>query len=347
MARPQLGLALSDEQRATLLMWTRAGKTESRLVQRSLTILMYADGTAWPDIAARTGLSPASGAKWVRRFRSLGLDGLSDQPRSGRPAQYSAEQKVSVTALACTKPPDHCTGWSQRRLARASGLSKSTVNRILNEAHVKPHKINYWCGRSPDPEFEAKQAQVIGLYMDPPENALVLSVDEKTQMQAIDRTQPELPLRPDRPRRQTATYTRHGTACLLASLSVHEGHVDGRCVERHTHQEFLAFLKYLYRKYPHREIHVICDNLSTHKHSAVKEWAAHRRRLTIHFTPTHASWLNQVEIWFHILSRDVMRGGTWKSKAELVKQIMGYIETYNETRAKPFNWTYTGKPLTV
>ena len=345
MARPRTDLALTEDERATLTMWVRAGRTENRMVQRALTILMFADGVSWPEITARTGLSKGNGDKWVRRFRASRLDGLKDLPRAGRPARYSALEKVSVTALACSKPPEGYTNWSQRRLAQVSGLSKSSVNRILNEAEVKPHKIDYWCGRSPDPEFETKQATVVGLYMDPPENALVLAIDEKTQIQALDRTQPELPLIPGKPRRQTATYTRHGTTCLLAALAVHEGHVDGRCVERHTHEEFLAFLKYLYRKYPHRELHVICDNLSTHKHGAVKEWVARRRRLTIHFTPTYASWLNQVEIWFRIFSRDVMRGGTWKSRADLVKQIISYIDQYNQTRAKPFQWTYTGKPL--
>ena len=249
MARPRSDLALTEEERATLTMWARAGTSEHRVVQRALTVLLFADGVPWPEIVTRTGLSQSNGDKWVRRFRHWRLDGLRDRPRRGRPAQYSALEKVAVTALACSTPPEGYTRWSQRQLAQASGLSKSSVNRILNEADVKPHKVDYWCGRSPDPEFATKQATVVGLYMDPPENALVLAIDEKTQIQALDRTQPELPLRPGQPRRQTATYTRHGTTCLLAALAVHEGHVDGRCVERHTHEEFLAFLKYLYRKY--------------------------------------------------------------------------------------------------
>lgn len=345
MARPRTDLRLTDEERTTLAMWARASTSEQRLVQRALTILMFDQGVPWDRIMARTGLSKTNSDKWVRRFRQSRLDGLRDQPRSGRPPRYSAVEKAGVVARACSKPPDGYTSWTQGLLAKACGMSKSTVNRILKEASVKPHKVAYWCGRSPDPEFEAKQAAIIGLYMDPPDNALVLAVDEKTQIQAIDRTQPELPLRPGNPRRQTATYTRHGTTCLLAALSVHEGHVEGRCVERHTHQEFLAFLKYLYRKYPHRQLHVICDNLSTHKCAEVRDWVSGRRRLTLHFTPTYASWLNQVEIWFRIFSRDVMRGGTWPSKDDLVRQIMTYIDQYNKTRAKPFTWTYTGKPL--
>ena len=345
MGRPRMSLELTDDERATLTMWSRAGRTEQRLVKRALTILGTGEGLPWSQILAQTGLSLNNSLKWVQRFRAQRLQGLRDKPRRGRPARYTAVQKVSVTALACRPPPEGYTNWSQRQLAEATGLSKSTVNRILTEAKVRPHKIDYWCGKSPDPEFEAKQAEIIGLYIDPPDNALVLAVDEKSQLQALDRTQPELPLCPGHPRRQTATYTRHGTTCLLAALAVHEGHIDGRCVDRHTNQEFLAFLKHLYRKYPRRQLHVICDNFSAHKHTAVKEWAAKRRRLTMHFTPTYASWLNQVEIWFRIFTRDVMRGGTWPSKSQLVKQIMAYIDQYNQTRAKPFKWTYTGKPL--
>jgi len=347
MARPRTDLELTDAERRTLTMLARAGTSEHRMVQRALTIVMFDEGLPWNQITARTGLSKGNSDKWVRRFRLSRLEGLKDEPRSGRPARYSGVEKAAVVALACSEPPPGYTSWTQSRLAQASGMSTTTVNRILNEASLKPHKIDYWCGRSPDPEFEPKQAAVIGLYIDPPDNALVLAVDEKTQIQAIDRTQPQLPLQPGKPRRQTATYTRHGTTCLLAALAVHEGHVDGRCVERHTHEEFLAFLKHLYRKYPHRELHVICDNLSAHQAAAVRDWVARRRHLTLHFTPTYASWLNQVEIWFRIFSRDVMRGGTWPSKTDLVKQIITYIDEYNKTRAKPFKWNYTGKPLTV
>ena len=210
---------------------------------------------------------------------------------------------------------------------------------------MKPHKIDYWCGKSPDPEFEQKQAAILGLYLSPPENALVISVDEKLQIQALDRTQPMLPLKPENPKRFTRTYTRHGTTCLLAALLVHQGEVEARCVDRHTHEEFLNFLKHLYRKYPGKKLHVIIDNYSAHKHSKVMEWAAKRQRVTLYFTPTYASWLNQIEIWFGIFTREVVRGGIWRSKQQLVQQIMRYIKLYNKERAQPFKWTYTGKPL--
>ena len=220
------------------------------------------------------------------------------------------------------------------------------MHRILAAGELRPHKVEYWCGRSPDPEFEAKQAAILGLYLDPPQNALVLSVDEKSQIQALDRTQPQLPMRSGEPRRLTATYKRNGTTCLLAALSVHDGEVTARCRDKNDHVTFLAFLKALYRKYPRRQLYVICDNLSVHKHKDVTAWAAKRRRLTIVHTPTYASWLNQVEIFFNIFTREVMRGGVWASKKELVDQIMYYIKSYNQD-AVPFSWNYTGKPLTV
>ena len=345
MARPRTRLELADEDRTTLVMWARAATSEQRMAQRAQGILLCAEGLPWAEVCARTGLGLNNALKWQRRFRESGLDGLRDKPRSGRPPTYSPVAKVSVTALACTPAPDNSNRWTERTLAEASGMSKATVHRVLSEGKVKPHRIQYWCGRSPDPEFETKQADIIGLYMNPPDNALVLAVDEKSQIQAIDRTQPELPLKPGFPRRQTASYTRSGTTCLLAALVVHEGCIEGRCVDRHTHQEFLGFLKYLYRRFPGKQLHVICDNFVAHKHAAVKEWVSHRRRLTLHFTPTYASWMNQVEIWFRIFSRDVIHGGAWPSKQELINQIMAYIDSYNQSRAHPFTWTYTGRPL--
>lgn len=340
-----VNIKLRPEEEQTLIMWTKAGTTEQRMAQRAKVILLSAQGLPLPDVAQGSGLSRQNCSKWRVRFLSQRLEGLKDQPRAGRALSISPEVRLQVTAVACTRPPDGSNAWSIRRLAREVGLSSATVHRILNEGELKPHKVEYWCGKSPDPEFEEKQAAILGLYLDPPDNALVLAVDEKTSIQALDRSQPMLPLMPGRPQRQTVTYTRHGTTCLLAALSVHEGRVDGRCVDRHTHQEFLAFLKYLYRKYPRKQLHVIADNFTAHKHQEVRKWATKRRRLTLHFTPTYASWLNQVEIWFNIFSRDVIRGGIWHSKQDLINQIMLYIRKYNEERARPFKWTYTGKPL--
>lgn len=326
-------------------MWVGSGKTEQRLALRAQVILYASEGLSLKAIEEKTGLNWQSCLKWRKRFIAKGLDGLKDGARSGHPLEISPEERVHIMALACTGPDDGSSRWSIRKLADASGFSKSSVHRVLREGAIKPHKVDYWCGKSPDPEFAEKQAAIIGLYLSPPENALVICVDEKSQIQALDRTQPMLPLRPGNPKRLTHTYTRHGTTCLLAALLVHEGEVDGRCVNRHTHEEFLQFLKHLYRKHPGKELHVIVDNYSAHKHKEVMEWAARRRRLTLHFTPTYASWLNQIEIWFGIFTRDVMRGGVWNSKQELVSQIMDYIRHYNQENARPFKWTYTGKLL--
>lgn len=343
--RPSLSIELNEEDEQTLLMWARSGKTEQRMAKRAQVILLTAEGRTLDEISVNVGLGRQSCIKWRKRFITEGIEALQDQQRSGKPPTISAEEKAKIVALACTTPPDGSTQWSVRKLAETVGCGKSTVSKVLSQGAIKPHKHEYWCGKSPDPEFEKKQAEIIGLYMEPPENALVLCVDEKSQIQALDRTQPLLPMRPGKPKRLTATYKRNGTTCLLAALAVHEGTIDGKCVDRNTHKEFLSYLKRLYRKFPGKELHVIMDNLSVHKHQDVLNWASKRRRLTLHFTPTYSSWLNQVEIWFNIFARDVLRGGVWRSKRQLVDQIMEYIRNYNELWAKPFKWTYTGEPL--
>lgn len=337
-------ICLEDADRIELERLVAGHSTERRMVDRARVILLSADGVTVPQIRERVGLSQKSISKWRGRFAQFGLVGLRDEPRPGKPRIYDASARVALNALACSTPDDGSTNWSVRKLAGKTGMSSATVQRILAADLLKPHKVEQWCGKSPDPEFDAKQADIIGLYLNPPVGALVLSVDEKSQIQALDRTQPELPMRPGNPRRQTATYKRNGTTCLLAALSVHEGNVDARCVDSNNHENFLAFLKFLYRKYPGIELHVILDNLAVHKQKDVKEWVAKRKRLTLHFTPTYASWLNQIEIWFNIVTRDVLRGGVWPTKKQLVDQLMHYVRTYNDSgRAKPFNWTYTGK----
>ena len=343
----RIKVELTEEQAATLRMWAGSGKTEQRIALRSRVILLAANGLKLKDIAVETGLNWQSCLKWRKRFLAHGLDGLPDKAGRGRPLTISPEERVSVVALACTTPPDGSTRWSVRKLAEVTGHSKSAVQKILTAGAIKPHKTKYWCGKSPDPEFAEKQAAIIGLYMNPPENALVLSVDEKSQIQALDRTQPLLPMRPGTPKRLTATYKRNGTTCLLAALAVHAGTIEGRCVESSNHEEFLKFLKLLYRKFPGKHLHVIVDNLAVHKHQKVMDWIGSKRRMTLHFTPTYSSWLNQVEIWFNIFARDVLKDGVWRSKQQLVGQIMEYIKSYNELWAKPFKWTYTGKPLTA
>ena len=345
--RTVVHLTLTESEEKTLKMWAGAGKTGQRMAQRAKVILLSVEGLSLLEISRKTGLSTQNASKWRIRFMTSRLEGLKDAPRSGKPPVISAGKRREVLEVATRTPPDGSTRWSEARLARVTGLSKATVHRILSEGALKPHRDEYWCGRSPDPEFEEKQAAILGLYLNPPENALVLSVDEKTQIQVTDRTQPALPMRMGRARRLTATDKRNGTTCLLAALSVHEGQVTAKTIDSNNHEAFLSFLKRLYRENPGRHLHVIVDNLSVHKHRKVREWIEKRRRLTLQFTPTYASWLNQIEIWFNIFSRDVLKGGVWKSKKERVDQILLTIRKYNKERARPFKWTYTGKPLTV
>lgn len=343
MARKGKTIELTAEDLKTLTSISRAHSADYRLVIRSRIILMLYKGHSYDSLKAELKVGREAIAKWKKRFLELGIDGLHDAPRSGKPAKYTESDRARVIQKACLKPEDGYSNWSQRRIAEEFGMSQSTVQGILKSHDLKPHKVEYWCGKSTDPEFEEKMLNVVGLYMDPPENALVLSVDEKTQIQALDRTQPELPLKPGNPKRLTATYKRHGTVSLIAALSVHNGEITAQTINKNNSENFLKFLKKIYRKYPKKHLHVIADNLNVHKQKDVKEWVESKRRLTMHFTPTYSSWLNQIEIWFNILTKDVIKGGVWHSKEQLAEQILTYVKTYNEKRAKPFEWTYTGK----
>ncbi len=347
MGAPAKRLNLTEEEASTLRLWAASGTTEQRMAVRARVVLAAAEGTPLQEISNRTGLSVNACLRWRKRFAAERFKGLVDKPGRGRPQVITQEQRLEVMALACTTPVDGSTRWSMRKLADAAGYSVSTIHKILNAGDLKPHKVKYWCGKSPDPEFASKQAAIIGLYMQPPVNALVLCVDEKSQIQALDRTQPLLPMRPGNPKRLTATYKRNGTTCLLAAFAVHEGTIEGRCIESTNHTNFLNFLKHLCRSNPGRELHIIADNLSAHKHKDVLARVAKRRRMSLYFTPTYASWLNQIEIWFNIFTRDVLKGGVWRSRQALVSQIMIYIRRYNKDRAHPFRWTYGGKPLSV
>lgn len=347
MARKTKEIRITQDQKQELMLWKRSQKLDHRYVLRANIILSTLEGHTVDRIVSETQSSCKTVIKWRNRFRDKGIEGLRDLPRPGKKPKYSAIKKIEVIETACSKPKDGYTNWSQQRIADKVGMSRSHVNRILMEADLKPHKTEYWCGKSRDPEFEEKMTNIIGLYMNPPENALVICVDEKTQIQALDRTQPELPLRPGNPKRQTSTYKRNGTVSLIAALAVHTGEITAKTMKSNNSENFLLFLKRLDRKYTNKKLHVIVDNLSVHKHKDVKEWLKHKRKITLHFTPTYSSWLNQVEIWFNILTKDVVKGGIWTSSKQLADQLMVYIKTYNETRAKPFQWTYTGKPLKI
>ena len=347
MARIRKPIKLTVTEKEQLLTMSRSLKLEKRYVERAEIILLSEKGLPMNDIVEQTGLSKPVVNKWRQRFRQYGIEGLKDAPRSGKPKINAPEQHARVIDKACSKPEGGYTNWSQQRIADEVGISQSKVFQILKQADLKPHKIEYWCGKSKDPEFEEKMMKIVGLYMSPPENALVICVDEKTQIQALDRTQPELPLKAGNPKRQTATYKRNGTVSLIAALAVHSGEITAKTMESNNAENFLKFLKTLDRKYRNKKLHIIADNLSIHEHKDVKEWLAGKRKIHLHFTPTYSSWLNQVEIWFNILTKDVVKGGIWQSSEQLASQLMEYIKTYNETRAKPFRWTYTGEALRI
>jgi len=344
MARKAKQLHIPAEDLVELQAMSRAGRLDHRYVVRSRIILKLHEGMTYEQVQKELHVGRPAVAKWKSRYMQYGMDGLLDKAGRGPKPRYGQQDKARIIQKACEKPGQGYTNWSQRRIAEALGVSQATVHRTLKEHALRPHKVDYWCGKSRDPEFEAKMLNVVGLYLNPPENALVLSVDEKTQIQALDRTQPELPLRSGLAKRHTATYKRHGTVALIAALAVHQGQITAEPIDKNNNEAFLAFLKKLYRKYPGVHLHVIVDNLNVHKHKNVAKWVGSKKRITMHFTPTYASWLNQIEIWFNILTRDVLKGGIWHSKQQLVDQLMEYVKTYNNTRAKPFNWTYKNSP---
>jgi putative transposase len=268
----------------------------------------------------------------------------NSRPVTSHKRFYDPEIRHRIAATACSDPPVSVgTHWSVRALARHLGVSPSLVHDVLSAQSIKPHRFRYW-KTSDDPEFEPKMLDIVGLYLNPPENAVVLSADEKTSIQALDRTQPMLPMRPHQIERRSHDYKRHGTVSLLAALEVHSGEVHGRCIERNNSRAFIGFLGALLRRYPGQELHVILDNGSSHRSRETSAWVAKQRRLHLHYTPTHASWLNQIEIWFGILTRRIVRRGVFKSNQELVVKLIDFIESHNR-EARPFQWTYTGKPL--
>jgi len=345
MARPLPQMDLTPDERRELERIVRAETSEQRAVLRARIVLLADEGRSTEAIMGVLGVSKPVVIKWRSRFVTDRLDGLRDAPGRGRPRVLGADIRLKIATEAC-RPPEGATHWSTRELAaHIGGVSHVTVHRVLSAERIKPHLQEMWLN-SQDPDFEAKQAEIIGLYLNPPENALVLCMDEKTGVQALGRKAPDKPVRPATVARREFEYVRHGTKSLLAALAVHEGTVTGQCYDRHTHTEFLDFLQTLDRLYPSGELHLIVDNLSVHKHENVQRWLERHPRVKFHFTPTHASWLNQIELWFSILGRKILKRGIFNSTDELVANILDYIEKYNRT-ARPFRWTYTGDPLTV
>ncbi len=320
----------------TLEGWLRSPTLPQAWSLRAKIILASAAGEGPRELARRLEVSPNTVCYWRRRYREEGLAGLKTRARSGRPPEITPAKERAVI-VATMRPPKAGTHWSTRSLARKVGLSHMAVQRIWKKHGLQPHRIETF-KFSRDPEFDQKMADVVGLYLDPPERALVLCVDEKSQIQALNRTQPILPLRPGLPARMTHDYQRNGTTSLFAALEVASGKVHGRCFPRHTHLEFIAFLKSIARRYPRRQIHLICDNYGTHKHPKVSEWLKAHPRFHIHFTPTSASWLNLVESWFSVITRQAIRRGSFDSVRRLQKAIEKYIAEWNE-HAEPFRWT--------
>jgi transposase len=347
MARVSLQLPeLTEAEQARLISYARMQKGERRIALRSQLILDWISGLTYKQSAHKNGVAEAVVTKWRKRFSKDKFDGLVDRKRPGKPPTITEAQRNHVIHLACQTTTSGTQKYSQHDIATQIGISQSQVSNILRQSELKPHKTDYWCGKSPDPEFEKKMIEIVGLYLNPPENALVLSVDEKTQIQALDRTQPELPMRKGNPRRLTNTYKRNGTVNLIAALAVETGEITARNMDKNNTDNFLKFLKYLDRKYRNVQLHLVLDNLSIHKNQKVKDWLKNKRKIHLHFTPTYSSWLNQIEIWFGIMTRDILKDGVWHSKKQLVDQLMSYIKEYNENKAKPFKWSYGEKYIT-
>lgn len=309
---------------------------------RARIVLAGGRGEGVRETARRLEVTPATVCQWRRRYTDGGLAGLKTRPRSGRPRRISDAKERAVVAKTLSAPRA-TTHWSCRRLAQEVGLGSTTVHRIWRKYDLQPHRTTTF-KFSKDPAFEQKLTDIVGLYLDPPEKALVLCVDEKSQIQALNRTQPMLPLRPGLPARMTHDYKRNGTTSLFAALEVASGKVLGRCFPRHTHVEFIDFLNFVHRKYGRREIHLICDNYGTHKHPAVREWFAAHLHVKVHFTPTSASWLNLVERWFALVTSQAIRRGSFDSVRALEKAIARYLAHWNEN-ARPFRWTKSASQI--
>lgn len=338
-------LSLTDEQHAQLTRYARGRNVSVRLSQRARIVLLAAEGRQNKEIATMLGTTPPTVARWRLRFLHKGIAGIEkDAPRSGRKPVLAAATVEEIIRKTMQEKPAGATQWSTRKMARATGVSEASVRRIWRKHGLKPHRIKSF-KLSNDPRFVEKLEDVVGLYLNPPEHALVLSLDEKSQIQALDRTQPGLPMKKGRCQTMTHDYKRHGTTTLFAALNTFDGTVIGTCMKRHTHQEWLKFLQLIDRQTPpDKELHLIVDNYATHKHPRVKRWFAARPRFHVHFTPTYASWLNQVEIWFNRITQQAIRRGTFRSVKELVEKIDQYVQTANN-HAQPFVWTATTESI--
>lgn len=343
MAKPLPKIALTDLEKEELNRIINRRTTSQGLVKRACIVLLANEMKSTDEIMAILSASRNTVVKWRRKFAEKRLDGLKDSPRSGRRPVYD-EKVVSRLIAATLTPPENITHWSTREMAKVFGMAHMTVHRVWKKNNLKPHLVKSF-KYSNDKLLEEKVIDIVGLYLNPPEDALVLSVDEKSQIQALDRTQPLLPLKPHQVERQTHDYKRHGTTTLFAALDTATGSVIGKCYNRHRHQEFLNFLNQVNKNITKdKDVHIILDNYSTHKHEKVKNWFKRHKRFHIHFTPTSASWMNQIEIWFSILQTKRIKHGIFTSVKDLIRKIEDFIKHYNNN-SKPFKWVKSSQEI--
>ena len=344
---------IAADDQAELDRIVRSSTAEVRMVERAQIVLCAAEGRSAAEIGRLVGCSTNTAQKWRARYEQDGIAGLRDLPRSGEPLIYSQADRARLIAKACTRPPETPEGaqqerWTYEQLGQAVGMSRAQAHTILARADIKPHLTDYWVMSDfSDPEFEERLKGVCGLYVNPPENVLVVSIDEKTGIQAKAPTKPDILPAPGRTTRREHEYIRNGTQCLFACLKVHEGDVLAMTSKTRNRFDLIRFLDQLDSEIPvveGQQIIAVSDNLSTRGTEEVQEWLAAHPRWSFQFTPTHASWLNQVEIFFSILYRRLLKHGIFFSEEDLAEQMLAFIETYNQT-AKPFKWTYTGKVL--
>src|SRR6202046_4200173 len=344
MGRPNVVVAVSAAEAEQLRSIARSRSLPHSLVRRARIVLMSAEGIANRIIAERCGVSVPTISHWRRCWRERGIAGVHGELRPGRRRSYDDERVAALMRKVLHSRPRNATHWSVRGVSQETGISKSTVARYFGLFAVQPHRSKNF-KLSTDPFFVEKVRDVVGLYLNPPDKALVLCVDEKSQVQALERTQPVLPIGLGYLEGVTHDYYRHGTTTLFAALNVIDGSVISQCKPRHRHQEFLAFLKHLDHNVPEDlEVHLIADNYATHKHPRVKAWLAHRPRYHMHYTPTYASWLNQVERWFALITQQAIRRGSFRSVRELIAKINRFTQNYNQ-HCRPFAWTATADSI--
>ena len=342
--RPKKPIILSDQEHEQLTSIVRSRSLPHGLVTRAQIVLMAAEGVTSNEIAKKVGLSAQSVCKWRQRYLQQRISGLHDELRPGRPRSVSDEQVATLIRKTLNTKPKDGTHWTIRSMAKETELSRPTVHRVWKAFGLQPHRQRHF-KLSTDPFFVEKLRDIVGLYLNPPDKAMVLCVDEKSQVQALDRTQPLLPMGLGYVEGVTHDYVRHGTTTLFAALDIATGKVLTRCKRRHRHQEYLQFLKYIDQNVPEDlDIHLVVDNYATHKHDKVKRWLAAHPRYHVHYTPTYASWLNQVEIWFNIITQKAIRRGTFRSVKDLVSKIDQFVNHYNK-ETQPFVWTATADSI--